>query len=160
MKQVQTKIFTRSKLEAELKNFRDKAQKIVFTNGCFDLLHFGHIDYLAKAKKLGDKLIIGLNTDASVQQIKGPSRPVKDELSRAHILASMQFVDAVILFDQETPLDLITWIMPDVLVKGGDYKLEDIVGHQLVLENGGTVQTIDFVEGFSSSILIAKILKG
>tara|TARA_B110000967_G_scaffold208943_2_gene262954 strand:+ start:1249 stop:1740 length:492 start_codon:yes stop_codon:yes gene_type:complete len=160
LKLLQTKISTKSALEIQLKLWRTTSQKIVFTNGCFDLVHLGHIDYLAKARDLGDKLIVGLNTDASVQKVKGPSRPIKDELSRAHILASMQFIDAVIFFDDQTPIDLISWIKPDVLVKGGDYTIEGIVGHELVLENGGHVQTIEFVQGFSSSKLIDKIVKG
>ena len=160
VKLLQAKISTKTELETQIKNWRHTDQKIVFTNGCFDLLHLGHIDYLAKARDLGDKLIIGLNTDASVQRLKGPYRPVKDELSRAHILAAMQFVDAVIFFDEETPIDLITWVKPDVLVKGGDYTVEGIIGHELVLENGGSVQTIEFVEGYSSSKLIDKIIQG
>jgi rfaE bifunctional protein nucleotidyltransferase chain/domain len=160
VKLLQAKISTKTELETQIKNWRHTDQKIVFTNGCFDLLHLGHIDYLAKARDLGDKLIIGLNTDASVQRLKGSYRPVKDELSRAHILAAMQFVDAVIFFDEETPIDLITWVKPDVLVKGGDYTVEGIIGHEIVLENGGSVQTIEFVEGYSSSKLIDKIIQG
>ena len=162
MKQVKllkSKITSKLELESQLKNWRTQDQKIVFTNGCFDLLHFGHIDYLAKARDLGDRLIIGLNTDASISRIKGPSRPVKDQMSRAHILAAIQFVDAVIFFDEETPIELISWIKPDVLVKGSDYTIKGIIGHELVLENGGEVKTISFVEGFSSSKLIDKIIK-
>lgn len=163
MKQVKllkSKITSKLELESQLKNWRSQDQKIVFTNGCFDLLHFGHIDYLAKARDLGDRLIIGLNTDASISRIKGPSRPVKDQMSRAHILAAIQFVDAVIFFDEETPIELISWLKPDVLVKGSDYTIKGIIGHELVLENGGEVKTISFVEGFSSSKLIDKIIKG
>lgn len=163
MKQVKllkSKITSKLELESQLKNWRSQDQKIVFTNGCFDLLHFGHIDYLAKARDLGDRLIIGLNTDASISRIKGPSRPVKDQMSRAHILAAIQFVDAVIFFDEETPIELISWLKPDVLVKGSDYTIKEIIGHELVLENGGEVKTISFVEGFSSSKLIDKIIKG
>jgi len=163
MKQVkllQSKLLSIPELNSQLENWRSTNQKIVFTNGCFDLLHFGHIDYLAKARDLGDKLIVGLNTDASVQKLKGSSRPIKDEVSRAHLLASMQFVDAVILFDQETPINLISQIKPDVLVKGGDYTIEGIVGHEVVQKNGGEVCTLDFVQGYSSSTLIDKIKKG
>ena len=162
MKQVkllQSKILSKPELESQLEKWRNAGQKVVFTNGCFDLLHLGHIDYLAKARDLGDKLIVGLNTDASVQRLKGLTRPIKDELSRAHILASMQFVDAVIFFDEETPIGLISRIKPDVLVKGGDYTIEGIVGHEMVLKNGGEVCTIDFVPGYSSSTLIDKIIK-
>jgi rfaE bifunctional protein nucleotidyltransferase chain/domain len=154
---LQAKVYTTNTLQSQLKEWRKNDQKIVFTNGCFDLLHLGHVDYLAKAKDLGDKLIIGLNTDSSVSRIKGPSRPVKDQKSRATILAAMQFVDAVILFDEETPINLITSLAPDVLVKGGDYTLEGIVGHEIVLEKGGDVKTIAFVDGYSSSKLIDKI---
>lgn len=160
VKALQSKIISINQLESTVKNWRNSGDKIVFTNGCFDLLHLGHIDYLAKASDLGNRLIIGLNTDSSVQRIKGPSRPVKDEKSRAHILAAMQFVDAVILFDEETPINLISCVKPDVLVKGGDYTIEGIVGHEIVLENGGEVRTIEFVDGYSSSKLIDKITKG
>ena len=160
VKLLQSKIFSNPELESQLVKWRSTNQKVVFTNGCFDLLHLGHVDYLAKARGLGDKLIIGLNTDASVKRLKGPSRPIKDELSRAHILAAMQFVDAVIFFDEETPIDLISRVKPDVLVKGGDYTIEGIVGHEFVLKNGGEVCTIEFVAGYSSSTLIDKIVKG
>ena len=154
---LQAKVYTTDTLKSQLTEWRKNDLKIVFTNGCFDLLHLGHVDYLANARDLGHKLIVGLNTDASVSRIKGPSRPVKDQKSRATILAAMQFVDAVIFFDDETPIDLITWVQPDVLVKGGDYTLEGIVGHEIVLAKGGEVKTIPFVEGYSSSKLIAKI---
>jgi rfaE bifunctional protein nucleotidyltransferase chain/domain len=154
---LQAKVYTTDTLQSQIAEWRKDNQKIVFTNGCFDLLHLGHVDYLAKARDLGDKLIIGLNTDTSVSRIKGPSRPIKDQKSRATILAAMQFVDAVIFFDEETPIDLIAWVKPDVLVKGGDYTLEGIVGHEIVLEKGGEVKTIPFVEGYSSSKLIEKI---
>lgn len=154
---LQAKVYTTDTLQSQIAEWRKDNQKIVFTNGCFDLLHLGHVDYLAKARDLGDKLIIGLNTDTSVSRIKGPSRPIKDQKSRATILAAMQFVDAVIFFDEETPIGLITWVKPDVLVKGGDYTLEGIVGHEIVLEKGGEVKTIPFVEGYSSSKLIEKI---
>jgi len=154
---LQAKVYTTDTLQSQIADWRKNDMKIVFTNGCFDLLHLGHVDYLAKARDLGGKLIIGLNTDASVSRIKGPSRPVKDQKSRATILAAMQFVDAVIFFDEETPINLITSVQPDVLVKGGDYTLEGIVGHEIVLEKGGEVKTIDFVDGYSSSKLIDKI---
>ena len=154
---LQSKVYNTTSLKLQVAEWRKDNQKLVFTNGCFDLFHLGHVNYLAKARDLGSKLIIGLNTDASVSRIKGPSRPVKDQKSRATILAAMQFVDAVIFFDEETPIDLITWVQPDVLVKGGDYTLEGIVGHEIVLENGGEVKNIPFVEGYSSSKLIEKI---
>ena len=156
-KNKQSKILSAPALKNQLEKWRKLKQRIVFTNGCFDLLHYGHIDYLAKARDLGDRLVLGLNTDASISRIKGPSRPVKDEISRSHILAAMQCVDAVILFDEETPINLISMISPDVLVKGGDYEVKDIVGHEIVLNNKGKVCTIDFVDGYSSSALIEKI---
>ena len=118
--------------------FALQGRKIVFTNGCFDVLHRGHIQYLAKAAALGDSLVIGLNTDASVKKLKGPSRPYLDEDTRALILASLGFVTAVVLFDEDTPYDLIKRIQPDVLVKGGDYKTEEIVGYDMVKAKGGT----------------------
>lgn len=137
--------------------WRFKNDKIVFTNGCFDILHKGHIEYLAKAASLGTKLIIGLNTDNSVKRLKGASRPVNDEKARALLLASLVFVDEVILFDTDTPYDLINKIQPDVLVKGGDYKPEDIVGYDIVKAKGGEVVTLDFIEGYSTTSVIEKI---
>lgn len=137
--------------------WRFKNDKIVFTNGCFDILHKGHIEYLAKAASLGTKLIIGLNTDNSVKRLKGESRPVNDEKARALLLASLVFVDEVILFDTDTPYDLINSIQPDVLVKGGDYKPEDIVGYDIVKAKGGEVVTLDFIEGYSTTSVIERM---
>jgi len=136
-----------------------KENKIVFTNGCFDLIHRGHIEYLAKASALGDVLVVGLNTDASVRSIKGRSRPLQDEYSRALILAAMRFVDFVVLFDEDTPENLIRKIQPDVLVKGGDYKSSEIVGYDIVTAKGGKVLTIELVENYSTTKLIKKIRK-
>jgi rfaE bifunctional protein nucleotidyltransferase chain/domain len=133
-------------------------QKVVFTNGCFDLVHRGHVNYLSRASSLGDKMIIGLNTDQSVSRIKGPSRPLQDELSRAEVLASMFFVDAVVLFDEETPFELIDFLKPDILVKGSDYSIDKIVGADVVIANGGRVETMDFIEGYSSTNIINKII--
>ena len=124
--------YTTKEAENTLSMWRFKNDKIVFTNGCFDILHKGHIEYLAKAASLGTKLVIGLNTDASVKRLKGDSRPVNDENARALLLASLVFVDEVIFFDTDTPRDLIDFVQPDVLVKGGDYKSEEIVGHDIV----------------------------
>ena len=154
---LQSKILSFSSLKSQLEKWRSENEKIVFTNGCFDLLHLGHVDYLAKARDLGDRLVVGLNSDASIKRIKGSSRPIKDEQSRAALLAGMAYVDAVVLFDEETPLSLISTVVPDFLVKGGDYTIKDIVGHEIVLNNKGRVCTIDFVEGYSSSVLIEKI---
>ena len=157
VKRLQSKILSVTALESRLEKWRSENEKIVFTNGCFDLLHLGHVDYLAKARDLGDRLVVGLNSDASIKRIKGSSRPIKDEQSRAALLAGMAYVDAVVLFDEETPLSLISTVVPDFLVKGGDYTIKDIVGHEIVLNNKGRVCTIDFVEGYSSSVLIEKI---
>lgn len=136
-----------------------KENKIVFTNGCFDLIHRGHIEYLAKASAMGDVFVVGLNTDASVRSIKGRSRPLQDEYSRALILAAMRFIDYVVLFNEDTPENLIRKIQPDVLVKGGDYKPSEIVGHDIVTAKGGKVVTIELVENFSTTQLIKKIRK-
>ncbi|GMT43444.1 MAG: glycerol-3-phosphate cytidylyltransferase [bacterium] len=130
---------------------------IVFTNGCFDLLHAGHIEYLRKAKKLGDILWIGINSDKSVKRIKGDKRPILCQTDRVEILASLRFVDAITLFDEDTPLELIKMIKPDILVKGGDYKDKLIVGSDVLKNNGGTVKLIDFVDGKSTSAIIKKI---
>ena len=135
--------------------FREK--KIVFTNGCFDILHLGHIDYLSKSADLGDILIIGLNTDSSVKKIKNAGRPVNDENARAKILSSIGFVNAIVLFDETTPYNLIKMICPDVLIKGSDYKPENIVGYDIVKANGGEIITIDFLKGYSTSSIIEKI---
>ncbi len=154
---IQAKILNRKKLENQLAVWRFKDKKIVFTNGCFDLLHLGHIDYLSKAKDQGDVLIVGVNTDASVQRLKGENRPVTDEVSRSTIMASLQFVSAVVLFDEDTPYDLIQQVQPDVLVKGSDYKPEDIVGYDVVKAKGGEIVTIDFLEGYSTTGIFNKI---
>jgi len=147
----------KDQLSKTLEKWKSNKEQVVFTNGCFDLLHRGHVDYLAKASDLGTKLIIGVNTDASVSKLKGPNRPIQDEQSRLHILASLEFVDAVILFDEETPYDLIKFVQPDILVKGSDYKPEDIVGYDIVTSNGGTVKTLDFIPGYSTSLIEKKI---
>ncbi len=131
--------------------------KIVFTNGCFDLLHLGHISYLAEAKALGDKLILGLNSDDSVKRLKGNTRPINDVNSRAMMLASFSFVDAVVIFEEDTPILLIEGVLPDILVKGGDYDLNQIVGHDVVIEQGGIVKTLPFLEGYSSSNIVSRI---
>jgi rfaE bifunctional protein nucleotidyltransferase chain/domain len=157
---IESKIFrNKEDLKYKLGYWRFKSDKIIFTNGCFDILHRGHIDYLAKAADEGDVLIVGLNTDNSVSRIKGNSRPIQDETSRAMILAALSFVNAVVLFDEDTPYDLIKFVQPDVLVKGSDYKAEDIVGYDVVTAKGGHVKTIDFLDGFSTSRIIEKISK-
>ena len=135
--------------------FQDK--RVVFTNGCFDLLHLGHIDYLIKAADLGDRLIIGLNSDASTTRLKGPTRPINDERSRSTILAALFFVDAVVLFDEETPYHLIDMVKPDILVKGADYKIDEIAGADLVIAAGGEVKLIDYLPGYSTTAIEKKI---
>lgn len=154
---IKGKVFRLEELRANLNIWRLLEKKIVFTNGCFDLLHLGHVDYLSKAADLGDKLVIGLNSDASTSALKGPGRPIIDQYSRSIMLASLSFVDAVILFDEPTPLEQIAWIRPDVLVKGADYTVDQIVGSDLVLEYGGDVQTIEYLPGYSTTIIEKKI---
>jgi rfaE bifunctional protein nucleotidyltransferase chain/domain len=155
--EVQNKIHTNETLKNQLIEWEKAGEKIVFTNGCFDLLHKGHVDYLAKASDLGTKLVLGLNTDASVSKLKGPHRPIQDESSRLQVIASLGFVDAVILFGEETPYELIKLVQPDVLVKGSDYKPEDIVGYDVVMSKNGEVRTIDFIPGYSTSAIEKKI---
>ena len=133
--------------------------KTVFTNGCFDLLHVGHIRYLAQAKKLGDFLIIGLNSDSSVKELKGEDRPINSFDDRATLLSAIESVDLVIMFEEQTPENLIKDIVPDILVKGGDYNIEDIIGYQTVMQNGGQVKTLSFYDGYSSTNYINKIKK-
>lgn len=134
-------------------------KKIVFTNGCFDLLHVGHIRYLAQAKRLGDFLIIGLNSDSSVKELKGEDRPTNSFEDRATLLSAIESVDLVIMFEEQTPENLIKDIVPNILVKGGDYNIEDIVGYQTVMQNGGQVKTLSFYDGYSSTNYINKIKK-
>jgi len=155
----QQKILTKKALKSNLAYWKFKDYEVVFTNGCFDIIHLGHIDYLSKARSLGDVLIIGLNTDNSVSRIKGPNRPVTNEIARANILASFNFVDAVVFFDEETPYELIYNVKPSILVKGSDYKPEDIVGYDIVKANGGRIETIDFLEGYSTTSIIEKLKK-
>ncbi|UEG52334.1 D-glycero-beta-D-manno-heptose 1-phosphate adenylyltransferase [Mucilaginibacter daejeonensis] len=151
------KITDLATLQGRVKDWQQNGQKVVFTNGVFDLLHIGHLTYMAKAAEMGDKLIIGLNADSSVKRLKGPDRPVNGQDSRAMLLAALYFVDAVVSFEEDTPLELIKALLPDILVKGADYAIENIVGGKEVLANGGEVKTITFVEGYSSTSIIQKI---
>ena len=152
------KLLTLEQLPAKLAYWRFHNQRIVFTNGVFDLLHRGHVEYLAQASDLGEVLIIGLNADVSVKLLgKGPTRPLQDEQSRALILSALHFVDAVVLFEEETPYNLIKAVMPDILVKGGDYKVEEIAGHDIVQANGGEVVLMDIVQGHSTTSLEQKM---
>jgi rfaE bifunctional protein nucleotidyltransferase chain/domain len=157
LESIQEKILSGQNLDRWLAVSRFKKRKIVFTNGCFDILHRGHIQYLAQAAELGDLLVIGLNTDESVKKLKGSSRPWLDENARALILASLGFVSAVVLFNEDTPYELIKKIQPDFLVKGGDYKVEEIVGYEVVKAKGGEVLTLALLEGYSTTGIIGRI---
>jgi rfaE bifunctional protein nucleotidyltransferase chain/domain len=152
-----SKILSLPQAIAIVAEWKKNGNKTVFSNGCFDIIHAGHVDYLEKAKQKGDYLIIGLNTDQSVSRIKGKDRPIVDEVSRSRVLAALEFVDAVVLFDEDTPYDLIKNLKPDILVKGKDYNISNIVGADLVLENGGKVETIELTEGLSTTIVVNKI---
>jgi D-glycero-beta-D-manno-heptose 1-phosphate adenylyltransferase len=156
---IESKILDAESLEKTLVHWRFEGQKIVFTNGCFDLLHSGHLQYLAQAKNLGHKLVIGLNSDASTKRLKGTHRPFNDEKSRSLMLAALVFVDAVVLFEEDTPLNLIQIVQPDILVKGGDYNISTIVGADLVQQKGGLVTTLPFLQGYSTTNIEEKILK-
>lgn len=157
LSRIQEKIYEIVALQRQIAAWKIRDEKIVFTNGCFDILHLGHISYLSEAKTLGSKLIIGLNSDSSVKRLKGDHRPINDIDSRGAMLASFSFVDAVVVFEEDTPIDLITGILPHILVKGGDYELNQIVGHNVVQEHGGVVTTIPFLDGYSSSTIISRI---
>jgi rfaE bifunctional protein nucleotidyltransferase chain/domain len=152
------KVLSREMLSRQLAEERREGKKIVFTNGCFDLLHIGHLRYLAEARSLGDLLVLGLNSDASVQAIKGPNRPIIPEEDRAEVLAAMEMVDYVSLFDESTPQQLIEAVQPDVLVKGGDWSIDTIVGREVVWARGGKVLNIPVVEGLSTTRIIQRIL--
>lgn len=158
-KHIQQKILDGHHLQQELVRWRKFSKKVAFTNGCFDILHAGHIHSLIQAASFADVLIVGLNSDASTKRLKGDNRPVNNEQNRALLLASLVMVDAVVFFDEDTPFELITSIMPDVLVKGGDYTVDTIVGAKEVMENGGTVEIIPLVPDLSSTKLAELILK-
>ncbi len=143
----------------ELKQFLEKNQgkKIVFTNGCFDILHRGHVTYLAEARKLGDLLVVGVNADASVKRLKGPERPINNEKDRSYVLSQLKSVDFTEIFTEDTPLNLILEVKPNILVKGGDWKIDQIVGGKEVQSSGGQVFSLNFVDGYSTTNLIEKI---
>ncbi len=157
LQQIKNKIIPIDKIESYLSYWKFNNLKIVFTNGCFDILHRGHVEYLSKASDLGDILLIGLNSDASVKKLKGPTRPINDQESRAILLASLGFVSAVCFFEEDTPYNLIKIIEPDILVKGNDYKVEEIVGYDILKNYGGSVVTIQLVEGFSTTSIEKKL---
>jgi rfaE bifunctional protein nucleotidyltransferase chain/domain len=152
-----SKITDISTAQQLVKHWKHQGYCVVFTNGCFDIVHIGHVDYLEKSRSLGDKLILGLNSDSSVRRIKGEKRPIVEENARARVMAALEFVDAVVFFDEDTPLRLIETIKPDILVKGDDYTLENIIGADFVIKNGGSVKTIPLVKGFSTSNIVEKI---
>lgn len=154
---IEKKIFTLPQLLAQLASWRVTHKTVAFTNGCFDILHEGHIASLSQAAAEADLLVVGVNSDSSTKRLKGPDRPVNQEHSRALLLASLAIVDAVVIFDEDTPLQLITAIQPDVLVKGGDYTLEQIVGSREVMARGGRVVINPIVEGFSTTGIIRQI---
>ena len=154
---IRHKILDWSAAQKQFQIWKDQGLEVVFTNGCFDLLHFGHLHYLAAARNLGDKLIIGINGADSVRRLKGVNRPINDEATRLNTLAALSFVDLVVSFPEDTPAKLIQTLSPDILVKGGDYKVEDIVGADTVLEKGGQVKTLAFVPGYSTSSIEEKI---
>ena len=150
------KVLDAATLQQRLHHWRSVGNTIVFTNGCFDIIHRGHIELLAQCRSFGDYVIVGLNSDSSVTRLKGKGRPVNDQLSRTTVLAGLSFVDAVVIFDQDTPLELIQIIQPDILVKGGDYKADEIVGADIVRHKGGEVRIVPFVSGFSTTDIISK----
>ncbi len=153
---IKSKIKKQEELSSILSILRFKEKTIVFTNGCFDIIHRGHVEYLSKARNYGDFMIVGLNTDQSVKRLKGESRPVQDETSRSIILAAFSFVDLVVLFNEDTPYNIINLIKPDILVKGADYKESDIIGYDIVVRNGGKIKTIELSEGYSTSNIVRK----
>lgn len=159
MEKTADKIKSLEDARKQVAEWKSKGEKVVFTNGCFDLIHLGHVDYLEKARNLGDRLVLGLNTDDSVSRFKGPERPLQDQNSRARVLAAFQFIDLVVFFNDDTPLNLITELTPSILVKGSDYLAENIVGADVVKQHGGEVKTIDFVPGYSTTRIVEKIKK-
>ena len=155
---IQRKIKLISELVTEIENLKKQGKSIVFTNGCFDILHKGHVDYLAKAADKGDVLIVAVNSDDSVKRLgKSPSRPIQDENARAYLIAALESISYVLIFNEDTPFEIISLLKPNVLVKGSDYALENIVGSDIVIKNGGKVETIDFIEGYSTSKIEQKI---
>ena len=151
--------WTRIQTIDKVRHWKESGEIIVFTNGCFDILHAGHVKYLQIARDLGDALIVGLNSDASVNRLKGSRRPIVEESDRALVLGALEAIDVVVLFDEETPARLINMLIPDILVKGGDYRPQEIIGYDTVTRNGGRVVVIPFLEGRSTSSLIEKIKK-
>ena len=159
LEQLKNKIQTTEQARRTRAAWQTAGEKVVFTNGCFDLLHYGHIHYLAQARELGHRLIIGLNSTDSVRRLKGPRRPINDEFTRSHLLAALAVVDLVVVFEEDTPLDLIKALEPDVLVKGGDWKPEQIVGSDIVLARGGEVLSLPYIDGYSTTNIEKTIIE-
>ena len=152
-----SKILDKERLLVKLTDWKEEDKKIVFTNGCFDLIHLGHIEVIARSADLGDILIIGVNTDNSIKRLKGKNRPIVEEISRAKQLAALEFVDAVVFFDQDTPMDLIKMINPNVITKGGDYNTDQVIGNDIVTQNNGEVVIIPLTQGYSTTSILEKI---
>lgn len=152
-----SKILDKERLLVKLTDWKEENKKIVFTNGCFDLIHLGHIEVIARSADLGDILIIGVNTDNSIKRLKGKNRPIVEEISRAKQLAALEFVDAVVFFDQDTPIDLIKVINPNVITKGGDYNTDQVIGNDIVTQNDGEVVIIPLTQGYSTTSILEKI---
>lgn len=146
-----------TELAEKVSTWQSQGELVVFTNGCFDIIHPGHVDYLTRAKELGQRLVMGVNTDASVSKLKGSHRPIQSEDARLQVLAALECVDALVLFGEQTPFDLISTVKPNILVKGGDYTIDTIVGSDIVMQNGGRVEIIPFLEGYSTSAIEKKI---
>ena len=157
LNKLQSKIYTLDQLIDEVINWKDQNKKIVFTNGCFDLIHLGHVEVLARSSDLGDKLIVAINSDESIAKIKGTNRPIIEEESRVKQIAALDFVDAVILFQQDTPIKIISSITPNVITKGGDYKTSDVVGHEIIQGNNGEVAIIPLTQGYSTTSILDRI---
>lgn len=151
------KIVSLEQAKIIVQSWKNAGLEVCFTNGCFDLLHYGHISYLRAARQIADKLVVGLNSDASVSRLKGNHRPISNQISRSTVLAALEMVDLVVIFEQDTPLELICALTPDLLVKGGDYQVKDIVGADWVIQNGGEVKTLNLEQGYSTSLLEQKI---
>ncbi len=157
MNETKSKISSVKELLSKRESWKRNGERVVFTNGCFDILHIGHVDYLEKSRAQGDRLIVALNSDESVTRLKGPQRPINDEQVRGRLMAALQFVDAVVFFSEDTPKEIIEVLKPDVLIKGDDYLAENIVGADFVMQNGGRVETIPLVKGFSTTNIVEKI---
>jgi len=157
MMKIEDRIIETNRISGIVSELKQAGKKIVFTNGCFDILHFGHVSYLEEAKSCGDILIIGLNSDASVKRLKGETRPINGEMERAYVLCGLKPVDYVMIFEEDTPINLIKQVIPSVIVKGGDWRPDQIVGSDVVLANGGEVRSLLFKEGFSTTNIISKI---